>query len=108
MIDNIDRNTINGIMFVSIHLDSLTDADNVELGVANTPDNPTVDEELWIAGSQQTIETNFGYIRFDSDVTIVSQSLTEVVIIVPYDVNNLTITTKDELGELVVDTVEVA
>jgi hypothetical protein len=46
MIDNIDRNTINGIMFVSIHLDSITDADDVAAGIANTPASPVIDEEL--------------------------------------------------------------
>jgi hypothetical protein len=108
MIDNIDHNTINGIMFVSIHLDSITDADDVALSIANIPASPVIDENIWIAGSQQTIETNLGYIRFDSDVTIVSQTANEVQIIVPYDVNSLTITTKDALGDIVSETVEVA
>ena len=108
MIDNIDRNTIGGIMFLSIHLDSITDADNVAESIANTPDAPVIDEGIWIAGSEQIIDTNFGYIRFNSDVTIISQTADEVRIIVPYDINSLTISTKDTLGNIVTETVEVA
>jgi hypothetical protein len=108
MIDNIDKNTIKGIMFVSIHLDAVTNVDDVITGVANTPVVPSLDEDIWVAGSEQTIETNFGYIRFDSDVTILNQTTNEVTIIVPYDVNSLTITTKDSIGELITEVIEVA
>ncbi len=108
MIDNIDKNTIKGIMFVSIHLDAVTNVDDVITGVANTPEVPSLDNNIWVAGSEQTIETNFGYIRFDSDVNILNQTTNEVTIIVPYDVNSLTITTKDSVGELITEVIEVA
>lgn len=108
MIDNIDRNTIAGVMFLSIHLDSVSTADNTAESIANSPAAPTIEEELLVAGDQYTIDTNFGYVRFNTDVTVLSQSDTEVVIVVPYDVNVLQITTKDTNGDLVVDSKEVA
>jgi hypothetical protein len=108
MVDNVDRNTIAGIMFLSIHLDSVSTADNTTESIANSPAAPTIEEEILVAGDQYTIETNFGYVRFNTDVTVLSQSGTEVVIIVPYDVNTLEITTKDTNGDLVIDSKEVA
>jgi len=46
MIDNIDKNTIKGIMFVSIHLDAVTNVDDVITGVANTPEVPSLDNNI--------------------------------------------------------------
>ncbi len=108
MVDNVDRNTIAGVMFLSIHLDSVSTADNTTESIANSPAAPTIEEEILVAGDQYTIATNFGYVRLNTDVTVLSQSSTEVVIIVPYDINTLQITTKDTNGNLVVDSKEVA
>jgi len=108
MIDNVDRNTIAGIMFLSIHLDSVSTSDNTTESIANSPDAPVIDESILVAGDQYTIDTNFGYVRFNTNVTVLSQTDNEVVIIVPYDVNTLQITTKDENGNIVLENKEVA
>jgi hypothetical protein len=108
MIDHIDRNTIPDIMFVSIHLDAVTTSDNVAESIAVVPTQPVVDDEILAAGDSVTIDTNFGFIRFDTEVVITTQSDTEVTFVVPYSVNELTVTTKDSEGELVTITYEVA
>lgn len=108
MVDNVDRNTIAGVMFLSIHLDSVTVSDDTTESIANAPTAPAIDTNILVAGDQLTIDTNFSYVRFNTDVTVLSQTESEVVIIVPYDVNTLEITTKDESGNLVVETKEVA
>lgn len=108
MVDNVDRNTIAGIMFLSIHLDSVSTSDDTEQSIANAPDAPALDSGLLVAGDQLTIDTNFGYVRFNTDVTVLSQSANEVIIIVPYDVNTLVVTTKDESDSIVTTNYEVA
>jgi hypothetical protein len=108
MIDNIDRNTIPNIMFLTIHLDTITTSDDIITGVTNEPEAPEIEEGLLLGGQTLTVETNEGYIRFDTDVEIITQTMTQVQIIVPYDANTLTITTKDAEGDLVVTTYEVA
>jgi hypothetical protein len=108
MIDNIDRNTIPHIMFLTIHLDSITINDDIEESIANEAAVPVIDENLFIAGDTVTIETNFSFIRFDTDVQVISQSENEVEFVVPYNVSELTITTKNINGDLVVITYEVA
>jgi hypothetical protein len=108
MIDNIDKNTIPHIMFLTIHLDTITTSDDLITGVANSPEAAELEEGLLLGGQSLIIETNEGYIRFDTDVNIISQTMNQVEIIVPYDVNTLTITTKDAEGNLVVTTYEVA
>jgi hypothetical protein len=108
MIDNIDKNTIPHIMFVSIHLDSITINDNIEESIANAPSQPTLDIEFLTAGDTITIDTNLSYIRFDTDVQIIAQNTNTVEFVVPYNVNTLTITTKDEEGNTVSVTYEVA
>lgn len=108
MVDNVDRNTIAGIMFLSIHLDSVTVSDDTTASIANSPTAPVIDDSILVAGDQLTISTNFGYVRFNTDVTVLSQTDTEVVIIVPYDVNTLQIATKDSGGNIVNESKEVA
>jgi hypothetical protein len=108
MIDHIDRNTIRDIMFISIHLDTITTNDNVTESIAASPTQPVLDDGILTAGSTVTVDTNQGYIRFDADVVINSQTDTAVTFIVPYSINELTVTTKDSEGELVVMTYEVA
>jgi hypothetical protein len=108
MIDNIDRNTIPNIMFLTIHLDTITTSDDVITGVTNEPEAPEIEEGLLLGGQTLTVNTNDGYIRFDTDVEIITQTMTQVQIIVPYDANTLTITTKDAEGVFVVTTYEVA
>lgn len=108
MIDNIDRNTIANIMFISIHLDAVTTLDNVVDGIASTPVLPGIQEELLLGGQTLILATHQSYIRSDVEVQIISQTSNEVQIIVPYDANTLTITTKDAEGEFVVTTYEVA
>lgn len=108
MIDHIDRNTIQDIMFISIHLDTITTNDNVAESIAASPTQPVLDDGILTAGSTVTVDTNQGYIRFDADVVINSQTDTAVTFIVPYSINELIVTTKDSEGELVVMTYEVA
>jgi hypothetical protein len=108
MIDNIDKNTIPHIMFVSIHLDSITVNDDLEQSIANAPLAPTVNIDFLTSGDVITLDTNFSFVRFDTDVNIINQTENEVQFIVPYDVSVLTITTKDVEGELVVMAYEVA
>lgn len=108
MIDNIDRNTIPNIMFLTIHLDTITTLDNTTDSIASAPVEPELEEGLLLGGQRLTVPTNQGYIRFDIDVEIITQTANEVEIIVPYDANTLTITTKDAEGDLVVTTYEVA
>lgn len=108
MIDHIDRNTIQDIMFISIHLDTITTNDNVAESIAASPTQPVLDDGILTAGSTVTVDTNQGYIRFDADVVINSQTDTAVTFIVPYSINELIVTTKDSEGELVVTTYEVA
>lgn len=108
MVDNVDRNTIAGVMFLSVHLDTVTTSDNTSESIANAPTAPAVDDDVLVAGDQLTIETNDGFVRFNTSVTILSQSDTEIIIVVPYDVNTLEITTKDGSGNLVTETKEVA
>lgn len=108
MVDNVDRNTIAGVMFLSIHLDSISTADDTTESIANSPTAPVIANDILVAGDQLTIDTNDGYVRFNTNVTILSQSDTEVIITVPYDVNTLQITTKDEGGNLVTESKEVA
>lgn len=108
MIDHIDRNTIQDIMFISIHLDTITTNDNVAESIAASPTQPVLDDGILTAGSTVTVDTNQGYIRFDADVVINSQTDTAVTFIVPYSINELIVTTKDSEGELVVITYEVA
>jgi hypothetical protein len=108
MIDGIDKNTISNIMFLSIHLDTLTINDDLIEGVTNEPEAPSIDINLLIAGDVVVLDTNFNYIRFDTDVVVISQTESEVEFIVPYNVSTLTVTTKDEAGILVSMTYEVA
>lgn len=108
MVDNVDRNTIAGVMFLSIHLDSVTTSDNTTDSIANSPTAPSIDDDVLTAGDQLTIDTNFGYVRFNTDVVVLSQSESEVVIVVPYDVNTLVVATKDESGNIVSMSYEVA
>jgi hypothetical protein len=108
MIDNIDRNTIPDILFLSIHLDTVTMNDNVQDSIASSPSQPVIDIELLRAGDTITVETNFSYIRFDTDVQILNQEENEIQFVVPYNVNTLTMTTKDEEGDLVSIIYEVA
>lgn len=108
MVDNVDRNTIAGIMFLSMHLDSISTADNVELSIANAPTAPIIQTSMLVAGRELTIDTNFGYVRFNTNVNVLSQTDNQAIIVVPYDVNSLQITTKDAEGNIVVTTREVA
>jgi hypothetical protein len=102
MIDSIDRNTITGIMFLTIHLDTLTINDDLVSGYTSEPDSPQIDENVFTAGEIVSVETNFSFIRFDTEVEIINQNETEIEFIVPYDVDTLTITTKDEQGNNIV------
>lgn len=108
MVDNVDRNTIAGVMFLSMHLDSVSTADNIVDNIANSPTAPTIATTMLIAGSLYTIQTHFGFVRFNTGVTILSQSDNEVVIEVPYDINALQITTKSANGEIIIESKEVA
>jgi hypothetical protein len=106
MVDSIDRITIPGIMFVSIHVDtSNADIDDIDANIAFEPEQPEItlqEETFWRSGEIVEVEGLIdGFVRFSADVGIVSQTSTTVQFTVPFGIDRLTVSTKDN-GDLVV------
>lgn len=84
-----DAITNSGIVYCSLDRDF---ASNYE-DVIEEEDNTAV----LTSGIETTLVTNFGYFHSDVDVEILSKTYTLVKFIIPYGINEITITTKDEL-----------
>lgn len=92
---------INGKPYKIVDFDGITNA-----GVAycsldrdfadRAPDIMSeIDEDTLIAGIEQEVDTNFGYFVANTKVEIVKKSNTKVRFIIPYGVEEITITTTD-------------
>ena len=86
-------------MFVSIHVDtSNADIDDIDANIAFEPKQPEIDleEDFWRSGEIVEVEGLVdGFVRFSADVSIISQTLTAVQFTVPFGIDHLTVTTKD-------------
>jgi hypothetical protein len=103
---NIDSVSSNNNMYLSIELD-ISNSSIDTATVAGDPIVPIVEgvftsevltpgvDVIIEAGSEHSIITNLGYIRFDSEVDIISQTTTSVTFRTPYDVSSLEVITKD-------------
>lgn len=85
-----DAITNSGIVYCSLDRDFVSKYENVEIQNESTA-------AVLTAGVESTIDTNFGYFQSSVEVEIVSKTYDKVKFIVPYGINTITITTKDEL-----------
>lgn len=85
-----DAITNSGIVYCSLDRDFVSKCENVEV-------QNELNAAVLTAGVESTIDTNFGYFQSDGEVEIVSKTYNKVKFIVPYGINTITITTKDEL-----------
>ena len=85
-----DAITNSGIVYCSLDRDFVSKYENVEVQNESTA-------AVLTAGVESTIDTNFGYFQSDVEVEVVSKTYNNVKFIVPYGINTITITTKDEL-----------
>ena len=85
-----DAITNSGIVYCSLDRDFVSKYDDVEQLI-----EPTA--AVLTAGVESTIDTCFGYFQSDVDVEIVTKTYNSVKFIVPYGIDTITITTKDEL-----------
>ena len=87
-------------MFVSIHVDvSNADIDDIDANIAFEPEQPeiTLDENsFWRSGEIVEVEGLVnGFVRFSADVVIISQTPTTVSFTVPFGIDRLAVTTRD-------------
>jgi hypothetical protein len=85
-----DAITNSGIVYCSLDRDFVSKYDDIE-----EPIKPT--GAVLTAGVESTLNTCFGYFQSDVDVDIVAKTYNSVKFIIPYGVETITITTKDEL-----------
>ena len=86
-----DAITNSGIVYCSLDRDFVSKQEDV---IEETTDSDTT---FLIAGLESIVPTEFGYFKTDSKVEIVEKTYTSVKFIVPYGLNELTVTTKDKL-----------
>lgn len=99
MVDSIDRITIPGIMFVSIHVDtSNADIDDIDANIAFEPEQPEItleEETFWRSGEIVVVEGLIdGFVRFSADVAVISQTSSTVEFTVPFGIDRLTVSTR--------------
>lgn len=112
MVDSIDRITIPGIMFVSIHVDATNaDIDDIDANIAAEPEQPTItlqEGNYWRSGEVVEVEGLInGFVRFSVDVEIVSQTTSTVLFKVPFGIDRLSVSTKENNNIIVLDDREV-
>lgn len=112
MVDSIDRITIPGIMFVSIHVDvTNADIDDIDANIAAEPEQPTItlqEGNYWRSGEVVEVEGLInGFVRFSVDVEIVSQTSGTVTFVVPFGIDRLSVSTKENNELIILDEREV-
>jgi hypothetical protein len=100
MVDSIDRITIPGIMFVSIHVDvSNADIDDINANIAAEPEQAIItleESNYWLSGEVVEVEGLLnGFVRFSTDVEIISQTASTVSFRVPFGIDRLSVSTKE-------------
>jgi hypothetical protein len=104
-INGLDRISNRGILYLSVKpVPSNITLDDFEQGIAITPSAPTppvVPDGALEQGSIENLAIYNGYVVFSPKVEIVEKTLSSVSFIVPFGIDNLTITTKDLEGDLV-------
>ena len=85
---NFDAITNCGICYCSLDRDF---ADKFADEAISEPESATL-----IAGLEQELDIKFGYFETDKTVEIIQKSMNKVKFIIPYGIDELTITTKDE------------
>ena len=90
-----DAITNSGIVYCSLDRDFISKQEDVIV------EKPT--GNVLTAGIESQLNTAFGYFKSDVDVEIVSKTYTSVKFIVPYGIDKITITTKDELRNDIVN-----
>jgi hypothetical protein len=85
-----DAITNNGIVYCSLDRDFIDKHEDVVVIEDDESDTLT-------AGIESVVNTYYGYFQSDVQVEILSKTYTQVKFIVPYGVNEINITTKDEL-----------
>ena len=83
-----DAITNSGIVYCSLDRDFVNKQEDVIT---------EYDGAVLTAGIESEVNTNYGYFKADKNVDILSKTYTSVKFIIPYGIDNITITTKDEL-----------
>ena len=81
-----DAITNDGIVYCSLDRDFIDNNEDIK---------EYIDTNALVAGREIVLNTNYGYFKSSCDVDIISKSYTEVKFVIPYGINNITITTKD-------------
>ena len=88
----VDRITNEGIAYISLDRDFISKSEDVPAEVTYSD----WDAKTLKAGSEVTLDIVGGIFRCDRDVQVIKHSLTSITFRVPYGVDSLTISTKDE------------
>lgn len=109
-INSIDRISNNGIAYLSIEQASYNPSTDIKTeSKAVTPPAPQVVVPITALkkGEEKVILTNQGFVSFDPYIQIIKRTMTTVTFKVPFDISSLRVTTKDNVGDLVINTYEV-
>ena len=104
IVNDLDKNSNPGIYYAYIEKATvLQDIDTVEQNATGSipAAQVQVSEEDLVVGEDVTIQTNFGYAVFSSEVVVLSKTATSVLFDVPTGVDTLTIQTKDVNGNII-------
>jgi hypothetical protein len=88
-----DTNTNEGISYFGIELTTSLNTDRIS--VNETEDGPVV-EDFYRAGSEYEVQTEGGFVQFDSKVQITLRTAALVKFIVPLGITQLSVTVKEE------------
>ena len=78
--------TNNGICYCSLDVDFISKQQDVYI---------QEEDNTLKAGIEQTLPINYGFVSFEPSVEVIRKSSKEIVFIVPYGINELTVTTKN-------------
>jgi hypothetical protein len=104
VVNDIDKISNQGLYYLSIEKSTkyhdIDDLVNSVTGTIPQKEIEVLSGDI-IAGDNITIQTNFGYATFSSDVDIVSKNATTVVFEAPIGISQLVVSTKNAQGNII-------
>jgi hypothetical protein len=111
-VEEVDKLSNSGIMYLSLSPDTIfTGVDDVSNNTTNEieePTEPTVSNVVLAAGSIMSVDTNGAYFKTNyDDIEVITKTATKVEFFIPFGINELVVSIKDENNDVVTTTYQV-
>lgn len=97
---NFDAISNSGIVYCSLDRDFVSKYEDIV-------ENQVADEKTLFAGIETTFPIEYGYFKTDCKVELLEKTYSFVKFIIPYGINEITVTTKDKLQNDIIKTYKV-